>query len=505
MDTVISLLVLSALPQLVTPQAAQTSFRAVAELVSGDSRVFSGESVRLKCSLPVVHSLSWSYLWFRGSEQLSQVGEHLYLWHTKAKDSGKYYCQGVRESIVGDISTIQSLPVEINVDGGWAILQVPPHPGLVGFTLNVTCRVRGAPQLHEVILYKNGLEIMRQRGLNPTFHLPNLTLQDQGRYSCRASWDANRRTHSVISAEAPVQVLEVVSQPILQIVANQHLNSMNKMKLICHFQYNGPAPVPPVHYYFYESENRLGTATSQNYDLVKQTQGKYRCKVKIPELGLSRWSEPKTFGQETGPQMMMPPVLHPRDPQPLAPPVSSPHPSLPPVTTTTAWPSPQRSSAASTLIQPTNASTRTSDLQLNSSMKAPSILLSTIQPNKQTAITIPVSIYEETGEMTKDSGGIPEESRDTPDEFGGMPKGTGNISNESDDKPRDFGDMSEESGDIPKDFGDMSEESGDIPKDFVDMSEESGDIPNDFVDMSEESGDKPEEFFDMSEEYVKGL
>lgn len=94
-----------------------TSFRAVVEMVSGESRIFSGESVRLKCSIPDVHRSSWNYLWFRGSEQLPQSGEHLYLWNARVQESGKYYCQGVRDTAVGDIHTMPSLPLEINVDG----------------------------------------------------------------------------------------------------------------------------------------------------------------------------------------------------------------------------------------------------------------------------------------------------------------------------------------------------------------------------------------------------
>lgn len=90
--------------------------------------------------------------------------------------------------------------------GGWAVLQVPTYPGLVGDTLKMTCCVRGNPPLHEVILYKDGIEIMRQSGLNPDVFLLNLTLNDQGLYSCRASWDIERRTRSVISAKTQVQV-----------------------------------------------------------------------------------------------------------------------------------------------------------------------------------------------------------------------------------------------------------------------------------------------------------
>lgn len=86
-------------------------------------------------------------------------------------------------------------------------MQVPPHPSLVGRNLGVTCRVRGRPPLHEVILYKDGVEVMRQRGPNPHFTLTNLTTEDQGMYSCRASWDVHSQTRSIISADVPVQVL----------------------------------------------------------------------------------------------------------------------------------------------------------------------------------------------------------------------------------------------------------------------------------------------------------
>lgn len=94
-----------------------TSLRAVLEIVSGDSRIFSGESVRLTCSIPDVHKSTWTYLWFRESKQLPQSGKDLILWNAKVQESGKYYCQGVRDTLVGNMHTLQSLPLEIYVDG----------------------------------------------------------------------------------------------------------------------------------------------------------------------------------------------------------------------------------------------------------------------------------------------------------------------------------------------------------------------------------------------------
>ncbi|XP_059187297.1 high affinity immunoglobulin gamma Fc receptor I-like [Centropristis striata] len=423
MDSLVSLLVLSTLPQLVPAAPPVTPVRAVVQLVSGESRVFSGESVRMKCSVPD-ESSPLDYLWFLGSEQLSPRGEHFYLWRARVQQSGKYYCQGVTAR---GVNTLRSLPVELNVDGGWAILQVAPRPSLVGDTLKVTCRVRATPELHEVILYKDGTEIKRQNGPNPHFYLTNLTLGDEGMYACRASWDADRRTRSVISVYSPVQVLEVLSQPVLEIVADDNLIPENKMKLICHVQYNARAPAPPVHYYFYKNNNQLGSATSENQNLVKQTPGQYSCKAKVQELGLSGWSEPKDFGPVRGAQTVKPSTFPPSDPQwPLAPPVSSPDHSLPPAAEpTAARPSP---TATPPFIQPSHP--------------APSTLQSTPQAYYSPATAF--DIYEENGEM---SGSGDEESGDMPEE-------SGDMSDES-------GDMSDESGDMSGESGDMSGEPGD--------------------------------------------
>uniref|UniRef100_A0A3B4ZV27 Ig-like domain-containing protein n=1 Tax=Stegastes partitus TaxID=144197 RepID=A0A3B4ZV27_9TELE len=281
-------------------------------VVGDNSRIFTGESIRLRCSILGDGRSVWNYLWFRGAEQLPYSGQEFSLWNAEVKESGKFSCQGERDTAIGSIHTAQSQPVEIHVDGGWAILQVPPHPGLVGDTLKVTCRIRGNPPAHDIILYKDGVEVMRQNVIKPHFYLTNLTLEDQGMYSCRASWDIRRRTHSVVSVANHVKVLEVLSQPVLEIVTDDYHSQVNKMKLICHVQYNLHAPAPPIHYYFYKNNNRLGTATSEGHDLVKRTPGLYSCRVRVPELGLSRWSEdPLVHLSVLSPQMSHTPLYPP--------------------------------------------------------------------------------------------------------------------------------------------------------------------------------------------------
>ncbi|RVE64923.1 hypothetical protein OJAV_G00130550 [Oryzias javanicus] len=245
MDTCIFLLVLVLLPQLIMSNVPKvTSFRAVVELVSENSRIFSGEGLHLRCSIPDVHS-NWSVEWFRGSERLPENGENFKLWNAHIKEGGKFSCQGARESVVGIIRTMQSLPVEIDVDGGWAILKAPSHQPLTGDTLKLSCRLRGTPPIHEAILYRDGIEVIRQTGQNLSFYLSNVTLEDAGMYSCRVSWDVRRRTYSVISVNTTVNILEVLTEPLMEIQADVKMFGKNRMKLICHVQYNARAPAPP--------------------------------------------------------------------------------------------------------------------------------------------------------------------------------------------------------------------------------------------------------------------
>ncbi|CAG6002203.1 unnamed protein product [Menidia menidia] len=297
MDVAISLLVLSSLSQLVAPQAAtQIPFRPTVEVISGDVRIFSRETLRLGCSVPVSYKSGWTFWWFRGSEKLPQTGQNLTLWNVNLNESGKYSCQGLRDSLLGTRKTLKSLPVEIDVDGGWAMLQAPAHSVLVGETLKLTCHLRMRLPLHETILYKDGIEVVRQNGHSQDFYLTNATLLDEGMYSCRPSWDMRGRTHSVISVSTPVHVLEVLTRPLLEIENQSNFQRERRMKLICHVQYNTHGPAPPLYYYFYKANNRLGSASSNNYMWVRQAPGQYSCRATVPVLDLSRWSETRDFG-----------------------------------------------------------------------------------------------------------------------------------------------------------------------------------------------------------------
>uniref|UniRef100_A0A8C6WKS4 Ig-like domain-containing protein n=1 Tax=Neogobius melanostomus TaxID=47308 RepID=A0A8C6WKS4_9GOBI len=255
-----------------------TPLKPTVEIVTGHSRVFTGDTVRLKCNFPdTPYKSTWFYKWYNGPEQLPFFDDQLVLWDIKTKETGKYYCQG--------------LPVEISVDGGWAILDAPSQ-GVVGYPMNMTCRVRGKRPINEVVLYRDGVEVLKQK--HPHFLLDNVTLEDWGGYTCVASWN-HGRTHSVISAPVSVQVLEPLTQPTLVIIEDEMTRSLSMLKLVCVLDYNVPAPAPPVLYYFYMNNDRLGTPTSENFTLIKKSRGSFKCQAKVSELGLFRWSEPESF------------------------------------------------------------------------------------------------------------------------------------------------------------------------------------------------------------------
>ncbi|XP_056139926.1 Fc receptor-like A isoform X2 [Lampris incognitus] len=296
MDVLLPLLVFSALPCFVVPEVpSKVPYQAAIELVTGAQRIFSGEKLHLRCSVPEDKKSIWKYLWFKGNDEILE-SENLILYGVSLTEDGKYYCQGVRSTAVGTLHTVESKPLEINVDGGWVILRVSPNPCLVGETLSVTCQVRHNPKIAEVALYRNDVEVLRQKGPNPHLQLTNVTLGDQGMYTCRATWVKERRSQSSVSVGVDVSVMEVLTKPVLEMVLGDPLIPANMMMLKCLLQYNAHAPAPPLHFYYYKNDYKIGTASSKNSYVVSQTPGVYYCKARVPELDLMRKSDTKTFG-----------------------------------------------------------------------------------------------------------------------------------------------------------------------------------------------------------------
>ncbi|XP_010897459.2 high affinity immunoglobulin gamma Fc receptor I [Esox lucius] len=293
MKLFLSLLVVSTLSQWVLTLVPPTKDpqTAVAELVEGKPWIFSGENIRLTCSIPGDLS-DWRHQWFRG-DKFIQESKDLVIWKAMPQQSGKYYCQGIRKTWIYQQRTPQSLPVEIKVDGGWAILRAPSLPMLVGETMTLSCDVRDNPRLTEVILYHNGVEIQRQS--DPKLRVTNLTLRHPGSYWCRATWHKQMATHSVISLATTVSVLDILTEPFLEIVPQDPLIPKEHMLLVCHVQLNAREKDLMINYNFYQDGLKLGPASSNDRFPVLRASGLYSCTASVPILELKRESEPVAY------------------------------------------------------------------------------------------------------------------------------------------------------------------------------------------------------------------
>lgn len=116
---------------------------------------------------------------------------------------------------------------------------------------------------------------------------------------------------------------------------------------------------------------------------------------------------------------MKPPIVKPRVPWTVAPPI--PHPdSLPPAVDPTATsPFIRQSTATHAFIQPITVKTQSSGQ--NSLQATSSTLPSKVQSLNKTTILKTVSIFEGSTDMPEGSGDLPEESGDMPEESGDIP------------------------------------------------------------------------------------
>lgn len=110
----------------VSSGSSDTSVSAAVEIIVSDVRILSGENLRLRCTIP--DKAPWSYLWFKGSVQLPNSGQNLFLREAKFRDSGTYYCQGLRETT---IKSLKSPPIKITVDGKCLIIKPLLHSHII--------------------------------------------------------------------------------------------------------------------------------------------------------------------------------------------------------------------------------------------------------------------------------------------------------------------------------------------------------------------------------------
>ncbi|XP_026796962.1 high affinity immunoglobulin gamma Fc receptor I [Pangasianodon hypophthalmus] len=268
--------------------------KAKATLSLGELWFFSGEDVQMTCSVPDDPSTDWSYQWFLDGVLLSSTNVYS-IQKARVQQSGNYTCQGQKllKEWPYSMLTIPSNPLKINVDGGWVLLRMPFEPLIVEETMTLTCRVRDDPLLSKVIFYKGEVEVTKQKNKNLVF--PSLKLEDNGMYSCRATWVKNQEYHSAQSVPSSVTVLDKLETPRLVLLGSRGLvRSGNQVVFRCITKVNAREQGLSVEYHYLKDGNRLGPASATDTYVIAQVSkddaGVYTCKVRVRALNVVKWS-----------------------------------------------------------------------------------------------------------------------------------------------------------------------------------------------------------------------
>ncbi|MCJ8744835.1 hypothetical protein PDJAM_G00123290 [Pangasius djambal] len=268
--------------------------KAKATVSLGEPWLFSGEDVQMTCSVPDDPSPDWSYQWFHDGVLLSSTDVYS-LKKARVQQSGTYTCQGERPLKVWPYSKLSILsdPLNIHVDGGWVLLRMPFEPLIVEETMTLTCRVRDDPLLSEVIFYKGEVEVTKQKDKDLVF--PSLKLENDGMYSCRASWFKNLEYQSAQSVPSSVTVLDKLEIPRLVLLRSRGLvRSGNQVVFRCFTKVNAREQGLSPEYHYIKDGNRLGRASGADTYIISQVSkddaGVYVCKVRVRALNVEKWS-----------------------------------------------------------------------------------------------------------------------------------------------------------------------------------------------------------------------
>uniref|UniRef100_A0AAY4E9C0 Ig-like domain-containing protein n=1 Tax=Denticeps clupeoides TaxID=299321 RepID=A0AAY4E9C0_9TELE len=254
--------------------------RAVVELATGRPELLSGDSFQLTCHVPEEPSPFWSFQWFRNGRLVGNATSYE-ITKARVQHGGFYTCKGARETELnpqGVMHTLTSPPLKMHVDGGWVILQASTDPMIVQESLILMCRIRGNPIPSEVILYRDGTEILRHH--HNILVIPNLTLDDQGMYWCRATWENKGLSQAAQSLAVKVNVLgKILCYIIITIVQYSHTIIINR----CTLNYNSLT--------FNNDDKIMAPATSSSefslHNVAPGNAGLYRCKAGV-KVSLSR-------------------------------------------------------------------------------------------------------------------------------------------------------------------------------------------------------------------------
>ncbi|XP_077320165.1 Fc receptor-like B [Lithobates pipiens] len=235
------------------------------------------DSVTLTCDVPsTVPEEPRTYHWYRNQTKIEGDQQNLQIIGSSVeRDRGDYQCQ----TIGGDISD----PVFLNVTENLVILQRPPSAIYEGDPLTLRCHHCRLYNAIKIKFYKDDQEIKPSES-DSTFHIPNITRSQSGRYKCTKQIRSRDRRHEIeLSDESFISVKELFSPPEIKVTPSRVIEG-DEMTVRCDTRLDPLRGGTELHFAFYRDGRTVrGYDVSDTYRVPSfqlEDSGNYTCEVR---------------------------------------------------------------------------------------------------------------------------------------------------------------------------------------------------------------------------------
>ncbi|XP_077319557.1 Fc receptor-like B [Lithobates pipiens] len=250
--------------------------------------ILRGDSVTLTCDVPsTVPEEPRTYHWYKDKRPIPGVQQRLHIIGSSVgRDSGDYQCR----TIGGDISD----PVFLNVTYNHVILQRPPSAIYEGDPLTLRCHHRRFYNSTNTKFYKDDQEIKPSES-DSTFHIPNITRSQSGRYKCTKQIHRYDRRYGIErSDESFISVKELFSPPEIEVTPSRIIEG-NEMTVRCDTRRDPLRGGTELHFAFYRDGRTVrGYDVSDTYRVPSsqlEDSGKYTCEVRTASGTVRKMSD----------------------------------------------------------------------------------------------------------------------------------------------------------------------------------------------------------------------
>ncbi|XP_035261587.1 titin-like isoform X2 [Anguilla anguilla] len=163
----------------------------------------------------------------------------------------------------------RSNPITIKTTGRMVMLETPPEPAILGKQLTIWCRVWGEPDISNSFFLKNNKE--RLDAINSSLTIQNVKIEDQGNYSCTATYKFKKNTSNIPNTvTSDPQELLVIAQPPEAVF----IESGTNLKCSC------PKCSKPHSYRWYkQKQGQMEIVDQEVIDFSPSEVGSYWCKA----------------------------------------------------------------------------------------------------------------------------------------------------------------------------------------------------------------------------------